>query len=171
MLGISFKPSGRSASSSTRCANRMGSSSERNCDARNKVPGNRLRSVDCSNASRQRTETTHPSKDCYRTAPCIRHCQPHGYLPRPTSALAVFSMRGSCLHLSERHTSRREIRIVLDHVRQLSRRLPGHLAGSVGAQGPKALAGTTGGLLGGGASEARSGPIDDDCRQVIGSRQ
>jgi hypothetical protein len=51
---------------------------------------------------------------------------------------------------------------VLDHVRQLSCRLPGHLVGGVGAQGPKALAGTTGGLGGGGASEARSGPVECD---------
>lgn len=37
--GISFKPSGRSPSSCTRWAKRMGSSSDRNCDARNSVPG------------------------------------------------------------------------------------------------------------------------------------
>lgn len=36
--GISLSPSGRSLSSCTRCANRMGSSSERNCDARKRVP-------------------------------------------------------------------------------------------------------------------------------------
>jgi hypothetical protein len=36
--GISLRPSGRSLSSCTRCANRMGSSSERNCDARKRVP-------------------------------------------------------------------------------------------------------------------------------------
>jgi hypothetical protein len=59
-------------------------------------------------------------------------------------------MRDWCLHLSERHSRGREVRIVLDHVRQLSCRFPGHLAGSVGAQGPKALAGTTGGLGRGG---------------------
>ncbi|KAI7197852.1 hypothetical protein KC363_g17 [Hortaea werneckii] len=38
MLGISFKPSGRSPSSCTRCASRMGSSSDRNWEARNSVP-------------------------------------------------------------------------------------------------------------------------------------
>jgi len=38
MDGISLRPSGRSLSSCTRCANRMGSSSERNCDARKRVP-------------------------------------------------------------------------------------------------------------------------------------
>jgi hypothetical protein len=78
--------------------------------------------------------------------------------------------RDSCLHLSERHSRSREVRVVLDHVRQLSCRLPGHLVGGVGAQGPKALAGTTGGL-GGGASEARSGPVEGNGEQVIGSRQ
>lgn len=36
--GISLRPSGRSWSSCTRCANRIGSSSERNCDARKRVP-------------------------------------------------------------------------------------------------------------------------------------
>jgi len=78
------------------------------------------------------------------------HCQSHGSLSRPVSALAVFP----CLHLSERDTSRRKVRIVLDHIRQLSRRFPSHLAGDIGAQGPKALAGTTGGR-GGGASGTR----------------
>jgi hypothetical protein len=71
-------------------------------------------------------------------------------------------MRGSCLHLSERDSRSREVRVVLDHVRQLSCRLPGHLVGGVGAQGPKALAGTTGGLGGVGASEARSRPVEGD---------
>ena len=94
------------------------------------------------------------------------HCQSHGSLSRPVSALAVFP----CLHLSERDTSRRKVRIVLDHIRQLSRRFPSHLAGDIGAQGPKALAGTTGGR-GGGASEARSGPVEGNGEQVIGSRQ
>lgn len=37
--GISLKPSGNSLSSCTRCARRMGSSSDRNCEARNRVPG------------------------------------------------------------------------------------------------------------------------------------
>jgi hypothetical protein len=36
--GISFNPSGRSSNSCTRCANRMGNSSDRNCDARKRVP-------------------------------------------------------------------------------------------------------------------------------------
>ena len=36
--GISLSPSGRCSSSSTRCASRMGSSSDRNCEARNRVP-------------------------------------------------------------------------------------------------------------------------------------
>jgi hypothetical protein len=36
--GISLRPSGSSLSSCTRCARRMGSSSERNCDARKRVP-------------------------------------------------------------------------------------------------------------------------------------
>ena len=45
-----------------------------------------------------------------------------------------------CLHLSERDARRREVRIVLDHVRQLGCRFPGHGAGSKRAQGPKALA-------------------------------
>ena len=35
---ISFRPSGRLPSSWTRCAKRMGSSSERNCEARKRVP-------------------------------------------------------------------------------------------------------------------------------------
>jgi hypothetical protein len=38
MDGISLRPSGRSLSSCTRCASRMGNSSERNCDARKRVP-------------------------------------------------------------------------------------------------------------------------------------
>jgi hypothetical protein len=79
-------------------------------------------------------------------------------------------MRDSCLHLSERHSCSREVRIVLDHVRQLSCRFPGHLVGSVGAQGPKALAGATGGL-GGGGSEAQGGPVEGDGEQVDGSWQ
>ena len=38
MDGISFSPSGKSPSSWTRCAKRMGSSSERNWEARKRVP-------------------------------------------------------------------------------------------------------------------------------------
>jgi hypothetical protein len=44
------------------------------------------------------------------------------------------------IHLSERYTRGREIRIMLNQVRQLSCRFPGHLAGYVRAQGPEALA-------------------------------
>ena len=79
-------------------------------------------------------------------------------------------MRNSCLHLSERDSRSREVRIVLDHVRQLSCRFPGHLVGGVGAQGPKAVAGTTDGL-GRGAAEARDGPMEGDGGQAICSRQ
>jgi hypothetical protein len=96
------------------------------------------------------------------SAPCISFSQ----YRRPL----LYSLRDSCLHLSERDSRSREVRVVLDHVRQLSCRLPGHLVGGVGAQGPKALAGTTGGR-GGGASEAREGPIDGDGGQAIGSGQ
>ena len=38
MDGISFSPSGKSPSSWTRCAKRIGSSSERNWEARKRVP-------------------------------------------------------------------------------------------------------------------------------------
>jgi hypothetical protein len=79
-------------------------------------------------------------------------------------------MRNSCLHLSERDSRSREVRIVLDHVRQLSCRFPSHLAGNVGAQGPKALAGTTGGLCGGGQRH-EAGLWKEDGEQTIGSRQ
>ena len=43
--GISFSSSGKSPSSCTLCASRMGSSSERNWEARNRVPGQRAVSV------------------------------------------------------------------------------------------------------------------------------
>lgn len=46
---------------------------------------------------------------------------------------------------------------MLDHVRQLSCRFPRHGGGSVGAQGPKALAESTGGRSAGGRSKRRGG--------------
>lgn len=55
--GISFRPSGRSLSSCTRCAKRMGSSSERNCEARKRVPVEGL-SPNCTICRRETPEET-----------------------------------------------------------------------------------------------------------------
>lgn len=139
ILGISFKPSGRSASSSTRCANRIGSSSERNCDARNNVPTALLVShnLPCSMSENM---LTYPLKDCCRIAPCDAHRQYEKHPQPDIGAGNSISLARRIVHLSERHTRSREVRIVLDHVGQLSCRFPGHFAGEKGAQGPKALA-------------------------------
>lgn len=55
--GISLRPSGRSLSSCTRCASRMGSSSERNCDARKRVPVDGF-SPNCTICRRETPRTT-----------------------------------------------------------------------------------------------------------------
>lgn len=96
MEGISFKPSGRSPSSCTRCARRMGSSSARNCEARKRVP------------------VTHTLKSAMK---CI-----DGQEGNHTGRGALSKLH----HLPQTHAGGREARVVLDGVHQLVRLPPRH---------------------------------------------
>ena len=98
----SLSPSGSLPSSSTRCANRTGSSSDKNCDARKRVPAVRERqAVDCSHHTHQHSASHQIEPSGARTRPLVGsshngiHCSTISQTPSMTCWLIQALRPGS----------------------------------------------------------------------------